>query len=69
MTLAESRKPYRRLSRYPVPLTAMISEDAAAEIGRLAELADWPSAEVVRRALDVGLPSVEKQLSGGQEEQ
>ena len=69
MTELETRRTYRRLSRYPVSLHAMISEDAATEIDRLAEMAEWPSAEVVRRALEAGLPSVEEQLGGRGAEQ
>lgn len=69
MTPPKPRRSYRRLSRYPVSLHAMIPEDTASEIDRLAELARWPSAEVVRRALEAGLPSVATQLAGREAEQ
>ncbi len=40
----------RRIINYPARLHVMISEEAAANIERLAEKADWPSSEVVRQA-------------------
>ena len=51
-----------RIRNYPFTLNTMISTEMAGEINRLAEAAEWPAAEVVRRALSVGLPAVERQL-------
>ena len=64
-----TRKPYRRLSRYPVPLQALVTERMAARISELADKAGWPASEVVRRALDVGLDEVEAQIAAGEDEQ
>ena len=64
-----TRKPYRRLSRYPVPLQALVTESMAARISELADKAGWPASEVVRRALDVGLDEVEAQIAGEEDEQ
>ena len=64
-----TRKPYRRLSRYPVPLQALVTESMAARISELADKAGWPASEVVRRALQAGLDEVEAQIVGEEDDQ
>ena len=66
MTIEGTRGRGQRISHYPVPLNAMIAASTSEEIRRLAAAAGWPAAEVVRRALDAGLPLVERNLADGE---
>ena len=57
-----TRRPYRRVARYPVRLALALSTDQHREIETLADATELPVVEVIRLALDEGLPRVRKRL-------
>ena len=58
----EPKRRRRRIVNYPARLNVLIPNETEAAIERLADEADWPTSEVVRQALEAGLPEVARKL-------